>query len=194
MKVAVIGANGIGSFFLRGLDEAIDRDHLNLERNEVTVFDDDHVERKNTAYALYTKRDIGGKKAIIIGRRHGFNYKVERVLKAKTLKGFDLIVLTADNNKIRRLVQKSKIPFIDSRAEGRIISVFNMTESTKKQTADYLKLTPENNIEGSCQREADLIEGNIQYGNRISAEMGLQKVITFVRGEDNGPWKQILSV
>lgn len=195
MKVAVIGANGIGSFFLRGLDEAIERNHITLSRSEVTVFDDDHVERKNTRYALYTKRDVGGKKAIIVGRRHGFGHKVERVKDKKDLKEFDLVVLAADNNKVRRLVQASGVPFIDSRAEGRIISIFNMTNGErKKHSEEYLKLTPENDKEGSCQREQDLIDDKIQYGNRIAAEIGLQKAITFLRGEEAGPWKQILNV
>jgi hypothetical protein len=188
-KILIIGANGIGSFFLRGLDEAITKGHLNTSRNAVVVADNDTVEAKNVAYALYTPRDIGGKKSVLNGLRYGFIGKDKRILEKETIDEMkpDLIIMAADNNKVRRLVLESGYPFIDMRAEGRIVMVFDMTgKQDERPKEKYLKLTPESDSEGSCQRTEDIMAGTIQYGNRVAAEIGMQVLMNWLR-MDAGP-------
>lgn len=197
-KVMVIGANGIGTFFLRALSEALSRKHIRLENHNILVMDDDDIELKNTRYALWEERDIGGNKAVLTSYRYGFVGLAERLETQKRIKELnpDVIILCADNNTVRRLVLKSGKPFIDMRAEGRIISVFNMIDSDKKATENYTKLTQEieGEVGGSCQREEDLIAGTIQYGHRISAELGLQTLMNYSRGEVPGPRNTIIQV
>lgn len=197
-RLMVIGANGIGTFFLRALSEAIARKHVKFANHQVLVMDDDDIEKKNTRYALWEERDIGGNKAVLMSYRYGFVGLAERVETLKKIKELkpDIIVLCADNNTVRRLVLKSGVPFIDCRAEGRIISVFNMIGYDDKAKANYLEMTPEieNEEGGSCQREEDLAAGTIQYGHRISAELGLQTLMNYSRQEVAGPRNTIIQV
>lgn len=183
MKTLVIGANGIGSYFLRNLSEAIEKEHIKCKRTDIIVADDDKVEVKNTQYATYGRRDIGGNKAILQNLKHGYEAYPHRI---KTKKQIDelkpeLVILAADNSQIRHLVLKSGYPFIDMRAEGRIIMAFDMTKAGKKDKEKYLELTPEEEGSASCQRMEDLVAGTIQYGNRVVAEMGMQIIFNFIR-------------
>ena len=197
-KVMVIGANGIGTFFLRALSEALSRKHIRLLNHNILVMDDDDIEMKNTRYALWEERDVGGNKAVLTSYRYGFVGLNERLETQKRIKELnpDLIVLCADNNTVRNLVLKSGKPFIDMRAEGRIISVFNMIDYDDKVKKSYLEMTPTIKGEqgGSCQREEDLAAGTIQYGHRISAELGLQTLMNYSRGEAPGPRNTIIQV
>lgn len=197
-KVMVIGANGIGTFFLRALSEAIDRKHIGIINKDVLVMDDDDIEDKNTKYALWDKRDVGGNKAVLMSYRYGFVGLAEKLKTQARIKELDpdIIILCADNNTVRHLVLKSGKPFIDCRAEGRIISVFNMVGYDDKAKKQYLQYTPEikNEEGGSCQREEDMAAGTIQYGHRISAELGLQTLMNHSRGEMQGPRDTIIQV
>ena len=122
-KVMIIGAGGIGSFLTQFLQRLGYR---------ITVYDDDSVERKNLGYQNFTNGDIGENKAMTLSDRvwdTAFRGTVTdepyKVLTAKQLQGYDLVVCCADNLAVRRLLYQqgfgadAKLKWLDLRAQGR---------------------------------------------------------------------------
>jgi len=180
MKILVVGAGGIGSFFCRELKECIDQGYF-LKPLDVTIADDDMVEVEQIMYQNFEMKDVGLNKALAIGYKYGFKVVKERISETNTFGGFDVVILCVDNDKTRKFVYEScfkqKKEFIDIRCSGR--KVFVMPKAmTLNNNLKYIDADDENNY--SCQ------EGTShQIGNRIASEIGVQFLINLVRGHNN---------
>ena len=177
MKVAVIGCGGIGSYFAEHIDRLIDLKQI--EGYNFTFFDDDIVEKKNILYQNFKPRDINDKKTSALEFRFlNINFDPRRVSN-KDLLMYDLVILCADNNLIRRevyaLYDSKQIPFIDSRANGRTIGLFS------SNTVDYLNTIDSSSNSTSCQNPFQIEKEQIEFGNVVIAAALAQSVLTYIR-------------
>jgi hypothetical protein len=109
-----------------------------------------------------------------------FNIQFEnKRLNQEDLKDTDLIVLCADNNKIRKEAWEAflelNIKFIDSRANGRAIGIFS------SDTENYLKTISEDEKPSSCQNPFQLAKKEIEYGNVVIAAALAQVLLNYIR-------------
>lgn len=182
LKIAIIGCGGIGSYFIRSLSEAIKKDIAGFTKINplaVDLFDYDLVEEKNLSYQNFDVENLGDNKAKVLGEITGYQAKENKIESAEQLKEYNFIILAVDNNEVRNLVYNSSLPFLDLRANGKTI----MAYLTQKSDIEYEELTKDDGNKGSCQREEDLEDRHIQMGNRIVAEIGLQFLVDYLRGE-----------
>jgi len=181
LKIAIIGLNGIGSYFVRGLSELVKKDISGLERINVMgidLFDPDIIEEKNLAYTIYDIEHLGRSKAEVLSEMTGYKARIEKIENPGQLEDYDLIILAVDNNEVRQIVFKTGKPILDLRAKGKGI----MAYMTQAEDNEYLALTKETGQKGSCQYNKDITDKTIQLGNRIIAEIGLQYLVDYLRG------------
>jgi len=182
LKIAVIGCGGIGSYFIRSLSEMIKRDLIGLNRVNpmaIDIIDYDKVEEKNLLYQNFEIEDLDRNKAEVLADRTGYkaiNIKIEL---AEQIAEYDFIIICADNNEVRKIIYEAGRPFLDLRASGKTIFAY----LTQKDDIEYLELTKDNGQKGGCQRNEDIEERHIQCGNRIIAEIGIQFLADYLRGE-----------
>lgn len=184
LKVAVIGLNGIGSYFVRSLNEAIKKDIQGIRRINplaIDLIDFDTIEEKNLAYTVYDIEHIGENKAKALADITGYKAIPEKIEKIEQLQGYDFIILAVDNNKVRNLVYESNIPFLDLRAKGSGVLAF-LTQKALDIQKEYPKLTEDDNKKGGCQYDTDIEENNIEFGNKIVAEIGIQVLKQYLQG------------
>lgn len=177
MKIGVIGCGGIGSYFASHINRLVGLGQI--KNANFTFFDDDKVEKKNILYQNFDPGDIG------IDKTSALEFKclnlsfVNQRVGYKELTGYDLIVLCADNNLIRRNAFKTyqdfKIPFIDARANGRMIGIFS------NETENYLSTIDDSNESQSCQNPFQIAKEEIEFGNVIVAAALAQCVLTYTR-------------
>jgi len=182
LKIAVIGLNGIGSYFVRGLSELIKKDISGLDEINVMgidLFDFDTIEEKNFAYTIYDIEHLGRNKAEVLSEMTGYKARAEKIERAEQLADYDLVVLCVDNNEVRNLVYEAGIKFLDLRAKGTGI----MAYLTQKEDTEYLELTKDTGEKGGCQYDRDIENKTIELGNRIVAEIGLQYLVDYCRGK-----------
>jgi hypothetical protein len=116
-KIMIIGAGGIGSYLVDFLSR--------IGIYDITVFDDDKVEKKNLTYQNFHKNHIGLLKTDALTTRFDVKAEPYQVLVEKQLKGYDLVICCADNLAVRRLLYRqgygddAKIHWLDLRAQGR---------------------------------------------------------------------------
>lgn len=176
MKIACVGCGGIGSYLAEHIDRLIELKQLD---DEFVFFDDDVVEYKNMLYQNFETSDIDSPKTEALSLRF-FNVQFEnKRLNEEDLKGFDLIVLCADNNKIRKETfsnwEKNQAPFIDSRANGKAVGIFS------SETNNYLDTIGTSDSPSSCQNPFQIAKKEIEYGNVIVASMLAQSILTYRR-------------
>jgi hypothetical protein len=182
LKIAVIGLNGIGSYFVRGLSELIKKDVAGLDRINVMgidLFDFDTIEEKNFSYTIYDIEHIGRNKAEVMAEMTGYKARAEKIERAEQLAEYDLVIMAVDNNEVRKIVYEAGRPFIDLRAKGKAVMVY----LTQKDDIEYLNLTKDTGEKGGCQYDRDIEEKTIELGNRVVAELGLQYLIDYCRGK-----------
>jgi len=126
-KVSVIGCGGIGSYFAQHIDRLIELNQI--KDCKFKFYDDDKVELKNILYQNFEASDIDSPKTSALSFKF-FNISFEnKRVKLEDLTSAQLIILCADNNIIRREAYenytKYKIPFIDSRANGKTIGIYS---------------------------------------------------------------------
>ena len=176
MKVLVVGAGGIGSHFLNFLRQAIKKDYNGLLEVDVKVADYDIIEEKNMPYTIYGLEDIGKKKTDVIKEKLYFDTIDEEITQVGQLRDFDFIILCVDNNEVRKIVLESGKPFLDMRAKGRGVSVFLQADGINE-----FEKTIERDIKEGCQYQEDLDSKDVQFGNVISASIGLQYFLNYLR-------------
>lgn len=178
--ICVIGCGGIGSW----LASFVNRAQLNKQlEGDFTFIDDDIVEAKNIPYQNFEVEDVMKNKAEVIGDKLLFDYQVTRLEKPEDLKAFDLVVIAADNSKVRRMVYEHAKDWIDLRSKGRIVSVFRKSEkNTPKVMEETLGSSDEPT---SCQNKNELKANIIQYGNLIAASIGVQMLVNEERSKAN---------
>jgi molybdopterin/thiamine biosynthesis adenylyltransferase len=188
-KILVIGCGGIGSYLSEHIYRLIINGQINPMDTEITVADFDSVEEKNIRYQNFKKTDIFNKKSKIIGDRYFFLELPDKITSENQLEKFDLIVIAADNSKVREIVfnyclrDNNKTQFIDLRCEGRSVAFF-----TKDAGKEKLIQSLGTNIDDtghSCQLEYELENGIVQNGNVIAATIGSQLILNWLRGEKN---------
>lgn len=184
-KILVIGAGGVGSFLCENVFDCIQNGTI-PDPIDVKVADSDIVETNQVMYQNFDVDDIGMNKAEVIGKRCGFEYINKRIDDYRQLRSYDLIILCVDNETIRELVvkhcHKMKIEFLDVRATGR--KVFVMPKLKTMQ--ENLKFIDSDDLNSySCQDKEDLEKGLYQLGNKVSAMIGCQMVLNYLRGHNN---------
>lgn len=182
-KVLVIGAGGIGSWLIQELAACIEQEQI-FPNVQFCIADNDTAEMRQMKYQNFTKQDLGKNKAKALVSRFkklGFKSMQARIEHENQLDGYDVFLLCADNNIVRKLVfeycHKNNKQFIDLRAEGRL--VFAMPKSDLQRDIGTLDL--KDNASGSCQTREDLERGFIQKGNKISAMIGIQMLLNLLR-------------
>ncbi len=182
LKIAIIGLNGIGSYFVRGLSELIKKDIAGLDRINVMgidLFDFDTIEEKNFSYTIYDIEHLGRNKAEVLAEITGYKARAEKIERAEQLADYDLVVMAVDNNEVRKIVYEAGNKILDLRAKGKGIMVY----LTEKEDTEYLALTQDTGEKGGCQYDRDIQDKTIELGNRIVAEIGLQYLIDYCRGK-----------
>lgn len=188
IKVMVAGAGGNSSWFLNFANDLIIKNQI-PDTVEFTICDGDDVENKNLLYQDFSKADVLGNKAKVLGIRHGMASKSKYIEDPKEFDDFDVVVAGVDSREFRELLytymdQHPEKYWIDMRAEGRVVSFYT---KHKKNTLEYLMKTlpPPGTKPTSCQLKYELDNGIIQLGNRIVAMIGAQLFLNYIRGEEN---------
>ena len=188
MKLLIIGAGGIGSFFLKELCLAIKQNQVD-PYTQVTIADDDVVQSEQVLYQDFKIGEAGLRKVDVLGERYkslGVNGIPARINAPEQLTGHDLIVLCVDNDRTRDMVvrycHKHQAEFLDLRSSGRRIlampKLSGIEENLKFIDADDTK-------SHSCQEVGDLQQGYIQKGHKIVALIGIQMLLNHIRGHPN---------
>lgn len=177
MRVLVCGCGGIGSYFAQHVDRLIDTHQI--KDVTFTFFDDDKVEKKNILYQNFLPKHIGCLKTKALEFEYlNIAFEAKRIGIAQLI-NHDLIVLCADNNLIRRdaysAFKKQNIPFIDARANGKMVGIFS------SDTPDYLDTIDSSSEGQSCQNPFQIAKEEIEYGNVIIAAILAQCILTYVR-------------
>jgi len=178
MNIICIGCGGIGSYFAAHIDKLIELKQL-PEDWRFKFYDDDIVELKNILYQNFETSDIDFLKTKALSYKY-FNIAFEnKRLEYNDLNSTSLVILCADNNKIRietwKNWEKNKIPFIDSRANGKTIGIFS------HETPNYLSTIDKTEKSTSCQNPFQLAKKEIEYGNVIVASILTQVVLNYSR-------------
>jgi len=178
MNTLIIGAGGIGSYFIATIDNLIDNSQFD-DNWQFTVVDDDDVELKNIRYQNFKPKNIGDKKVNALEDKYiNLEYDVKRV-NFNDLSDYDLIIICADNNIIRKEAWSNwianKIPFIDSRSNGRAVGLYS------SDTENYLETISDSNESFSCQFPYQLAKNEIELGNRIIAQVLAQATLNYSR-------------
>jgi len=190
MKVLLVGAGGIGSFFAEAVEQAWMAGLIEPDV-EFTVCDYDVVEPKNVGPQNFGVDDVGINKAVALAKRYKV-WKAEDIGMGKTyhadeiVSGLaddkDCIILAIDNVRGRaRMFARCHYgnkQFIDMRAEGRTAFVMPKGASLEE---DLMTLDLADKKSGSCQVENQPIE----FGNRVAAMVGLQQFMNLLRGREN---------
>lgn len=192
----VIGAGGIGSYFLEIVSDLIQKQQMNSIRH-VLVYDPDEVDMKNTFYQNFKIDEIGLLKTDAIKLRYQFlskPIKVEKFDKLFTAED-NIVVSCVDNWQTRaelfkahnaldpKIIKNNR--WIDLRSHGNQIACY--INSPNNTLEKMLATLPKSNApveEGanSCQNPYDLFIGKIQLGNRIIANIGAQMLLNLTRG------------
>jgi molybdopterin/thiamine biosynthesis adenylyltransferase len=191
MKMLIIGAGGVGSWFAEELLRQIENGQLRF-RDLIDIADNDVVEIKQVMYQNFRENEVGENKAIAIAKRckafgevEVFRAIPERIEREEQLKGYDFFVLCADNERTRELVIKycheNKKEFIDLRANGR--RIFAMPKVSLKENLKFVD--EDDGEEYSCQDEESLKRKQIDVGNKIVAYIGVQMLLNFFRNKKN---------
>jgi len=184
-KILVVGCGGIGSWLVEMINQAYEQGQVD-PRIETHISDFDTVAPKNVKYQNFTIEDVGKTKVEALLKRYGFIARgVGRITKGNII-DYDIIISAVDNFETRKEIfeychNRGK-EFIDLRAEGR--RIFYMTKG-KDLEEDLSTLNIKDKKSGSCQRDDDLREGRIEYGNRIVAAYGIQLLINVLRHKKN---------
>lgn len=180
-KIAIIGAGGIGSNFIKYFLEITDL----FDKKEmvfIKIFDKDIVEEKNILRSNQNFRveDVMLEKAEALATRYndyGLDYENIYIDEDNVdkLSMFDDIIICADNHKVRKIIYKyaldNKKWLLDLRAQGTIWG-YTIVDGTNKM--EYYNNTIFKNPEtmekkGSCQLQTDIENDNIQNANKTIA-------------------------
>lgn len=172
-----VGCGGIASYLADHLDHLIEINQI--KDMKFTFYDDDIVELKNILYQNFKASDIDSLKTTALSMRY-FNVDFEsKRLDDGDLEEANLVILCADNNIIRKhawnVWLKHRIPFIDSRANGRAIGIYS------SNTVDYLKTISADDKPSSCQNPFQLAKKEIEYGNVVIASILAQHILSYSR-------------
>jgi len=190
MRLLIVGAGGIGSWFARYLSNAVESNQFGArEAIKIIIVDYDDVEEKNLRYQDFTEEDLYDNKAYVMSNRYRFDHKVERVTDLNPYTNFDYVISCVDNTTFRDHLFNSFHTvgpyWIDMRSEGTSIALF--TKHKKNSLDTLLSTIPKEVKSGSCQRADDLKTNTIQHGNVIVSAIGIQFLLNHFRRKTNPP-------
>lgn len=177
-KVLIIGAGGIGSWLADMIAHAAANGQL--QWMSFTIADGDKVEAKNLLSQNFLAAELGKNKAETLARRYGIFLPIDRKATPKDFEGYDLIISCVDNFRTRGEVfnychTRNKM-FIDLRAEGSRAMMMTKGHGLRDDL-DTVNLA--DTASASCQQG----EEEIDYGNRIAAAIGMQRMLNIIRGK-----------
>jgi len=179
IKIAIIGAGGIGSNLLDLIAPSMDRCGI---YSSFHLIDDDVVEEKNIGHQKYSIKDVGYSKVKSLATRHS-NYDNVKVVpheyplrENKQISDYDILVIAVDRPKPRRIVHDSEVPWLDLRCQGDGYMVLDYNSSMESLS----KLTP-NHKPTSCQIPGSIEMENIEFGFAIVAAIGAQWLMQTAR-------------
>ena len=176
-SIAIIGAGGIGSFFVPILDRLMKAEQFRtFDHRAVHIYDFDVIEAENLRHQNYQRIEIGAPKADVLALTYGF-IPVVRKFVENDLGSHDLFIICADNASVRHLVYQHVMPlaggkaFLDMRSEGDRIAVYtsaapklnyedSIAESTRQKMPKRTAMLKQD-LEGKLP-EAEK-DGNGQY-------------------------------
>jgi len=193
-RIAFIGAGGINSWAIKHLTDVMKL----FDKKEfifVKIFDKDEVEEKNLLRMNqnFEVEDLMQQKAEVLAKKYNFIFENKFITEdnISDLDGFDDIICGVDNLKTRQLLYKyclnSKKFLLDLRAQGTQIAFYVLDHS---KDIEYYNKKFFSNAElmerkGSCQRQVDIDNDNIQNGNKIIAYMAIYGIyFKHFRGEE----------
>lgn len=180
-NIAFIGAGGIMSNFTKYFIEVMD----NFDKKEmiyIKIFDYDIVEEKNLIRSNqnFLPEDLMLNKAEALSIRYkdwGIDFENLKIDESNVnkLDMFDDIIVGVDNHKVRQVLYKYALDkgkwLIDMRSHG---TLWGFTIVDGKYNMEHYNNTIFKNEEvmkkkGSCQREEDIVNDNIQNANKTVA-------------------------
>ena len=171
-KILIIGAGGIGSYLIQYL--------YKTGQYNITVYDPDKVEKKNITYQNFTKDDIDLHKVVVMKRDYAIKAEPYLVLTESQLQGYQLVICCADNLGIRKTLYRSKVKWLDLRAQGRNCAMISY--KMDKNKFDTVLTGPDGSF--SCQGEWNGKAKNIHMMNIVAAGMGAQWIQRWFNKEE----------
>jgi len=173
-----VGCGGIGGWFAAHISRLLD--NKQIKDSEFTFYDFDIVERKNILYQNFDISDIGSSKTDALMFKYPvINFVNKKIEPEELMKPYDLLIICADNNVIRKQVyaesKRSGRPFIDSRSNGKVCGIFS------SETEDYLSTISDSDESSSCQHPYQIKKEEIELGNVIIASILAQYVLDYSR-------------
>ncbi len=188
MRLLIIGCGGIGSYLTGHVCNKIQTGQIDSFM-EIDIADNDMVELEQINYQNFSMDEAGMSKSKALVKRfneYGLRAVNKRIDRKTELKGYDLIILCVDNDRIRKLAVEychaHDVAFIDLRATGRRYFAM-IKEADLKENMKFIDSTDMK--EYSCQEKKDLKKGEYQMGNEIVAVIGTQMLLNFLRGNTN---------
>ncbi len=178
MNILIIGAGGIGSYTIAHLDKLIQ--HEQIKDVNIECADDDTVELKNILYQNFTPEDIDDYKTDALAFRYvNIDLYTNKRIGLDDLNHYNLVVLCADNNIIRRHAYqnfiKHQVPFIDSRSNGTTVGIYS------SNTPEYLSTIDDTDESSSCQHPWQIAKNEIELGNVIISSILAQSILSYCR-------------
>jgi len=179
IKILVVGLGGIGSQLTELVVPALSKSKFGVE---LTLMDGDVVEPSNLAHQRFTVTDLNQPKVTQLAKRYeslsniAVASRVENLVYAHQLEGYDIVVVAVDRETPRNLVHTCTAHWVDLRCQGDgwLLLDNNTDESVRRQI-------PTNQHPVSCQMPGAIESGNIEFGFAAVAALGAQWVVQKVR-------------
>ena len=179
IKILVVGLGGIGSQLTELVVPVLSISNFSIE---LTLMDGDVVEPSNLAHQRFTITDLNQPKVIQLAKRYesfgniAVASRVENLISADQLKGYDIVVVAVDRDTPRNLVHSCTAHWVDLRCQGDgwLLLDNNTDESVRRQI-------PTNQHPVSCQMPGAIENGNIEFGFAAVAALGAQWLVQKVR-------------
>ena len=187
-NIAVIGAGGIGSYFLRFMHRAEACRQLTPSLSEWHVYDDDTVEPKNLRHQDYETEHVSMHKVVVAAALFGICPKPYKFVQGN-LNQYDFFVIAADNPAVRTLVyteclKSTKKGFLDMRTEGTRFALFTSYESPVRLMRSLgTEKTRTSEVGRSCQLAEDVKVNKTQFGNIVVSSLGAQVMLDLQRDD-----------
>jgi molybdopterin/thiamine biosynthesis adenylyltransferase len=179
-KIMIIGAGGIGSFLIPLLDKT--------GLYQIHIYDPDIVETKNLTYQNFSKEEVGELKVNAMAKKYTVKANKYPVLTEEQMLGYDLVVCCVDNLDCRRTLYRTKIEWLDLRAQGRNAALVSFLADPEQY--DTLLAGPEGSF--SCQGDSwDGSTKNVHFMQVAIAGIGAQWIQRWFNKEDVSSFKVV---
>ena len=193
VRIAIIGAGGIGSNLSRQLAPALANNSVvqSLGGVEIAIYDSDVVESGNIHHQAFIASDIGESKVSAVCRALSafqspflnFCGQERDIRSADELNGYDIVVVCVDSSPARIATHSKGGNWLDLRCRGdNYLALDHRVEPAFVESVTDPEQRP-----GSCQFDGALESGNIQFGHSGAVAHGCQWITQCLRlmaGED----------